>query len=91
MTVPPIAPAEGLGLLCRPTQEAHFSVNQPRNDPEPAGQSICLGAQLLVKTFPGNPCSWLRSYALEGCRQDPSCASPEWDITASPPSWWPCH
>jgi hypothetical protein len=27
---------------------------------------------------------------LRGCREDPTCAVPDWDFTAHPPQWWPC-
>ena len=27
---------------------------------------------------------------LRGCRNDPLCTQPDWDITKTPPSWWTC-
>lgn len=27
---------------------------------------------------------------LRGCRGNATCELPSWDITATPPAWWPC-
>jgi len=35
-------------------------------------------------------CGFLHHYLLRGCHEDPTCAIPQWDQTASPPAWWPC-
>ena len=44
----------------------------------------------LVVAYPSSSCSALRHYSLVGCRNDLMCASPDWDIRAHPPAWWPC-
>lgn len=46
--------------------------------------------QWVVSTPSTERCRGLTHYVLRGCEDDPSCAIPEWDITATPPSWWPC-
>jgi hypothetical protein len=46
--------------------------------------------QLVVASLPGDPCRSTLHFTLRGCNNDPFCASPSWDITATPPSWWPC-
>jgi hypothetical protein len=46
--------------------------------------------QLLVSTPNDARCRGLTHYVLRGCDNDPSCEMPEWDLTATPPSWWPC-
>jgi hypothetical protein len=56
---------------------------------EAAGQSSLI--QLVVSGRATDRCKGLTHYTLRGCREDVSCPVPDWDITASPPSWWPCH
>ena len=46
--------------------------------------------QLLVSGRDADRCKGLTHYALRGCRENVSCPVPDWDITATPPSWWPC-
>lgn len=46
--------------------------------------------QLVVSGLPTDHCKGLTHYTLRGCREDVSCAVPDWDFTASPPAWWPC-
>jgi hypothetical protein len=46
--------------------------------------------QLVVATHPDDPCKGLSHFTLRGCREDVTCASPDWDVTANPPAWWPC-
>jgi hypothetical protein len=87
--VAPLDPTEGLGLLCRPVQR-DATVRQPQTDEEPPGKHVCLSPTVLAAVFNGL-CPSLRSYALRGCAQESQCPAPEWDITAAPPPWWPCH
>ena len=54
------------------------------------GVSASSLIQLVVSGRATDKCKGLRHYTLRGCRDDVSCALPEWDFTASPPSWWPC-
>ena len=46
--------------------------------------------QLLLADPPDNVCKGLSHIILRGCDSDPACVVPEWDVTASPPDWWPC-
>ena len=46
--------------------------------------------QLVVSGLPTDHCKGLTHYTLRGCREDVSCAVPDWDFTANPPAWWPC-
>jgi hypothetical protein len=50
---------------------------------------VVSGQQLVVATAP-DPCQSVTHYTLRGCDNDPGCAAPSWDVTATPPSWWPC-
>jgi predicted small secreted protein len=46
--------------------------------------------QLVISGRTDESCVGLTHYVLRGCRNDPLCAVPAWDITATPPTWWPC-
>jgi hypothetical protein len=46
--------------------------------------------QLAISGRSTDSCPGLTHYVLRGCRNDATCALPQWDITATPPSWWPC-
>jgi hypothetical protein len=46
--------------------------------------------QLVVSGRATDRCMGLTHYTLRGCRESVSCAVPDWDITATPPTWWPC-
>ncbi|TMQ15185.1 MAG: hypothetical protein E6J90_25800 [Deltaproteobacteria bacterium] len=46
--------------------------------------------QLAVSGRSDDSCVGLTHYVLRGCRNDALCELPAWDITATPPSWWPC-
>jgi hypothetical protein len=46
--------------------------------------------QYVVSGRSDDSCMGLTHYVLRGCRNDPLCAQPQWDITKTPPSWWPC-
>jgi hypothetical protein len=46
--------------------------------------------QLVVSGRSGDRCKSLTHYTLRGCRENVACALPDWDYTATPPTWWPC-
>jgi len=46
--------------------------------------------QLAISGRSTDSCAGLTHYVLRGCRNDATCNVPTWDITATPPSWWPC-
>jgi hypothetical protein len=46
--------------------------------------------QYVVSSRSDDRCKILTHFVLRGCDEDAACALPEWDITATPPAWWPC-
>ena len=46
--------------------------------------------QLAISGRSDDSCVGLTHYVLRGCRNDALCELPAWDITATPPDWWPC-
>jgi hypothetical protein len=46
--------------------------------------------QLVVSGLSTDRCKGLTHYTLRGCRESVTCALPDWDFTANPPSWWKC-
>jgi hypothetical protein len=54
-----------------------------------AGDQTSL-VQLVVSGRSTDRCRSLTHYTLRGCRENVSCALPDWDYTATPPAWWPC-
>jgi len=66
-------------------------VGLPRLPDDLDGGSAGPGSvQLVVASAPGAACRRVVHYTLRGCEGDPECAAPTWDLTASPPAWWPC-
>ncbi|MGB8295750.1 MAG: hypothetical protein WCG85_10020 [Polyangia bacterium] len=51
---------------------------------------IQTGLQLVLASAPSAACQYVTHYTLRGCDTDPNCSLPSWDLTAAPPSWWPC-
>ncbi len=47
--------------------------------------------QFVVSSRSDERCKGLTHYVLRGCRDDATCALPDWDITQTPPAWWPCR
>jgi hypothetical protein len=46
--------------------------------------------QLVVSGRDTDRCKGLTHYTLRGCRENVTCPVPDWDFTATPPSWWRC-
>ncbi len=46
--------------------------------------------QLVVASDKGDACKSVSHFLLAGCDRDPDCERPEWDLSESPPEWWPC-
>ncbi len=44
--------------------------------------------ELIVSGRTDDACVGITHYVLSGCREDPNCGTPDWDV--APPSWWPC-
>ncbi len=55
------------------------------------GSDPVPGQQLVIAAGADESCMGLTHYALKSCEEDPGCATPQWDRTASPPDWWPCQ
>jgi hypothetical protein len=51
---------------------------------------VPTGLQLVVAGPPGDACQSVYHFTLRGCDTDPNCSLPTWNLTAAPPSWWPC-
>jgi hypothetical protein len=88
--VPPVNEVEALAFMCRPVQGSEHVLRPEREHPAGARNPVCLSPDLLASIRTGT-CWRLEAYALKGCDHDPFCTRPEWDSTASPPSWWPCR
>jgi hypothetical protein len=62
----------------------------PRLPGDDAGTTGADITQLIIAGSPGADCRSISHVVLRGCEIDPLCASPEWDVSSQPPSWWPC-
>lgn len=51
---------------------------------------VCDGPNHLVVANVAGDCRGLGHFLLKGCEDDPNCETPSWDVTATPPHWWPC-
>jgi hypothetical protein len=78
------APADGPTLAGHTWACAGF----PQLPGDVAG--VAQGQQLVVAGVPADACQSITHYTLRGCDNDPSCATPSWDFTSTPPTWWPC-
>ncbi len=84
--------------------DSSIRYREPPNDmPDLAGRTVGCSTipdfgtgeaagrmQLVISGRSSDSCMGLTHYVLRGCRNDALCALPAWDITATPPSWWPC-
>jgi hypothetical protein len=55
-----------------------------------AGTAAVDVTQLIITGSPNAECRRITHLVLKGCEHDPLCASPDWDLSSQPPSWWPC-
>ena len=62
----------------------------PRIHSDAGAGSSAQQLVVAIPVSPGNACQTTLHYTLRGCNNDPFCVSPSWDLTANPPSWWPC-
>jgi hypothetical protein len=98
-------PAELMDVACNPRRtDSSVRYREPPNNSPILGVRTLACAkipdfgsgktdgmtQLVVPVGSGGLCKGIAHYVLRGCRNDPACALPEWDLTATPPSWWPC-
>jgi hypothetical protein len=86
----PLDFGQSFDFSCRAVQRGS-RVFPPEGDQRPpaAVHTFCLGRNILGM-FPDGPCPRLIVFALKGCQTDLLCPKPEWDVSAAPPSWWPC-
>jgi len=99
------APAELHELACEERRnDSSIRYREPLGDaPDLTNRTLaCVGIpdfgtgaangarQLAVSGRADDSCVGLTHYVLRGCSENPLCAVPDWDITATPPSWWPC-
>lgn len=98
-------PAEVRQVACaeRRTDSSVRYREPPVDEPDLTGRTFaCAGIpdfgtgrgegmiQLVISGRPGDSCVGITHYVLRGCRGDATCELPSWDITATPPAWWPC-
>ncbi len=89
--VAPLSASDGLAMMCRPAQRAFFFREPQADEPPSKGATVvCLSHEIFAAVESG-PCPRFRAYALKGCQDDPFCDKPDWDVTRSPPTWWPCR
>ncbi len=89
--VPSLSPDEAQAFVCRPLQRGQRVLQPRQNQKLPKDmKAICLSPQILATVTMGS-CPRVSIYALKGCRQDVFCLNPEWDLSASPPDFWPCR
>jgi len=46
--------------------------------------------ELVISGRSDDSCVGLTHYVLKGCRETPTCGTPDWDHSLAPPTWWPC-
>lgn len=80
---------EAQALACRGLSQS--IVSDPRNQGEaPWGTQVCLDAQTVAAVESRGACASFVIMPLAGCYADLRCDEPDWDLRATPPSWWPC-
>lgn len=99
------APAELHEIACeeRRTDSSIRYREPPADEPDLTNRTIACAKipdfgngkangmiQLAISGRSNDSCAGLTHYVLRGCREDALCELPDWDITATPPSWWPC-
>lgn len=75
-------------LVCEAAEEGS---TYPAAEPPPGATVECYGPDFM--RFASNPSAYCRhwqTYRLSGCFDPLDCSTPDWDLTASPPDWWPC-
>lgn len=82
------------------TANGNIAYRQPPTDaPDLTGRTTACHAipettlvELTISGRTDDTCKGLTHYTLRGCDDaaDLACEAPEWDFTATPPSWWPC-
>jgi hypothetical protein len=75
-------------LICEP----EYDLNTYPDIPPPADRPIkCHNDDSLEYTVdPSSYCKTTQVYQLAGCYNYFGCTEYDWDLTRSPPEWWPC-
>jgi hypothetical protein len=103
----PVPAEQAFNWACLPPNiltggEDPHTVFQPMNDYDPVGTMepdmfVCVGTEVLAivagaSEGPKPPgCAIMSVWALKACVRNLLCETPEWDVTGSPPYWWPCN
>lgn len=66
-------------------QRATACVHSPSFDGSPSDV-----IEFVITGKPTDSCVGLTHYVLKGCTTSPTCGTPQWDHSQSPPLWWPC-
>jgi hypothetical protein len=75
-------------LICEPCGATKTYPAQP---PPPDASVFCRGRDALeFVTDPAAYCPRVQTYELLGCDGELVCVEPHWDLSESPPAWWPC-
>jgi hypothetical protein len=105
VTIPLQDPTGLTELACTVTDAGGTTFyREPPADPPDLSKAACVGFPHLPGDDPGvangrqvvvpgaltDPCHSVNHYTLRGCNNDPNCATPNWDVAATPPAWWPC-
>jgi hypothetical protein len=76
-------------LICEPLLD--INTYPPVDAPETDQQIYCHYSDSLEYLMdPDSYCRFSQVYELAGCENLFGCKVPDWDLTASPPAWWPC-
>src|SRR5207244_2777171 len=85
-----VAPPSFAHLGCTQSAREAFPRQPPERAPAASLLSECTSDGGLVVANPDCGCPSFRLYTLKGCESDAACQTPEWDLVATPPTWWPC-
>jgi hypothetical protein len=106
ITVPITAPGADAELACteRTADSSVRFLEPPVDKPDFSSRAIaCAGwppgppgtsslTELIVsgRTDGKDACKGISHFVLKGCRESPTCGTPDWDHSLAPPTWWPC-
>jgi hypothetical protein len=75
-------------LICEPQPDTN---TYPTKPPPPDREVTCHFHDTLEYVVdPSWYCKYKQVYRLVGCHAYFGCEEPDWDLTDSPPDWWPC-
>jgi len=75
-------------LICQPGSNMN---TYPAEPPSPEWEVAChFHDTLEYIEHPSWYCKYKQYYQLAGCEAYYGCEEPDWDLTDTPPAWWPC-